>query len=171
MLARRVNHIGRPAGIQPERGQGMVEFAIILTILVGLFLGIFELMALYRQRTDLDTVTRMAARQAAELHLTPSTDVQAEIEAYVLQEMGVMGYDAGRLTADPAWGVEISSFAYSGSSLDRDTGTDRCQYGDYIAVKISRSWTATLLPLADFYQGPYGGRLEAEYINKCWRGE
>ena len=154
-----------------DEGQTLVEFSLILAVLVGLFVGSFEIMTLYQQRTDLETVTRMAARQAAELYLTAGVDVPAEIEDYVLREMEIMGYDRAVLAADPEWSVEISTFQYDGSGLVRDGLISRCQYGDYIAVKLSRSWSAAVLPLDAFFNVTGSGLLETEYINKCWRGE
>ena len=157
--------------LRDQGGQGMVEFSLILVVLLGLFIGSFEIMTLYRQRTDLETAARMAARQASEIYLISGIDVQAEIEAYALQEMELMGYDAAELASDPNWEVEVTSFAYDGSGLSRDPAVERCLYGDYIAVRLRRSWSAAVLPLDTFFDAPSTGILETEYINKCWRGE
>ncbi len=157
--------VARPVGsVTPaaESGQGLIEFSIILAVLIGIFVGTFEIMNLYRQRTDLETVTRMAARQAAEIYLNPGVDVQAEIENYVIREMDLLGYDTGRLTADPAWRVDVTTFQYDGGALVRDAVGERCRYGDYIAVELNRSWSAAVLPLDAFFDSPSTGLLKTD---------
>ena len=65
-----------------ESGQGMVEFSLILTVLIGLFVGAFELMTLYSKRTDLEAATRLGARQASESWVTDGLN-DAQFEANI----------------------------------------------------------------------------------------
>lgn len=161
---------------QAQLGQGMVEFSIILVVLVGLFVGVFEIMMLYGQRTDMETITRMAGRQAAELYVSDGSnpvDVQAAIREYVLQEMERIGYDRTELESDASFTVEVIAYQYDeiSGAIVLDPGASRCQYGDYISVKMERQWQAAVLPLSAFFNAQDTGLLEMEYMNKCWRGE
>lgn len=154
----------------------MVEFSIILVVLVGLFVGVFEIMRLYGMRTDFETVARMAGRQAAELYVSDGTnpvDVEAEITEYVLNELDLMGYDRPALEADATFTVAVSAYQYNELSgkIEPNPAATRCQYGDYISVRLERQWEPAVLPLGSFFDTQESALLEMEYMNKCWRGE
>ena len=163
-------------------GQAMVEFAIVLTVMMGLFVGTFEIMVLFRKRTDLATATRMAARQASELWIDTGTDMEDEIQNYVWDEMEKMGYAITWMdgTDDPTGGPKVRS-TVEGIDLETvDTdlefiadGSSTCTYGQYIQVSIEMDWTFAVLPLDTFFKnaGATSGVIEENALVRCWRGE
>ena len=157
-----------------QKGQGMIEFAIILLVLIGLFIGIFEIMTLFSKRTDLATVTRMAARQASESWVPTDADIEDEIEQYLRDEMVKMGYSTNVISSTVT--AEVFSHTYNNSSSPAtlDPGTDKvCTYGEYISVRANMDWSPAILPLDTFFTGGgvASGTLTEEFAYRCIRGQ
>lgn len=168
----------------------MVEFALILTVMMGLFVGTFELMVLFRKRSDLATATRMAARQASELWVetTDENDFKELLEDYVYDEMEIMGYSRGWMDgdivdSDPNDHVRVIITAAeliddpsdpnaAIISDSPDTQPDICVYGQYIQVELEMDWTFAVLPFDQLFGGTNGqaGMLSETALVRCWRG-
>ena len=157
-----------------QKGQGMVEFAIIIGVMIGLFIGIFEIMTIFNKRTDLATATRLAARQASESWVPDgTTDITSQIEQYMQAEMVKMGY-ADTLITDGDLTVEIIAHEYNQSTSELVAGTDRvCTYGEYISVRAQLNYSPEILPLDTFFEGASSGigTLEEEFAYRCVRGQ
>lgn len=163
-------------------GQAMIEFALILVVMMGLFIGAFELMTLYRKRTDLATASRMGARQASELWITTTSDADFEqqVRDYVLGEMVLMGYSQdwidGTNNIDPSDDkVRVVVNAYEYDPLPDElvaSGSKMCTYGQYIQVDLEMDWTFAVLPINTLIGGgaPETGTMYEESIVRCWRG-
>lgn len=168
-------------------GQAMVEFALILTVMMGLFIGTFELMVLFRKRSDLATATRMAARQASELWVetTDENDFKELLEDYVYDEMEIMGYSRGWMDGDVAdadpndhvrviiTAAELVDVSPTVASIeDVTSGPAICVYGQYIQVELEMDWTFAVLPFDQLFGGTNGqaGELSETALVRCWRG-
>lgn len=149
----------------------MVEFALILTVMIGLFVGAFELMTLYRRRTDLATATRMGARQASELWITTTDDgvFEQQVRDYVVDEMVLMGYS--QTWSDTNLRVSVNAYEYASNALVPN-GSKICTYGQYIQVDLEMDWDFAVLPLNALVGGdaPSAGTMKEEALVRCWRG-
>ncbi|MEM7800520.1 MAG: TadE/TadG family type IV pilus assembly protein [Chloroflexota bacterium] len=167
----------KPEKITPttpdQRGQGMVEFSLILLVLLGIFIGAFEIMVLFNKWNDLESATRMATRQAAESWVPNNTppDIEGDITTYLHNEMIKMGYPSSQITNTVT--VEVIAHEYVSGSLDPDTSSKVCTYGEYISVKSEMDYSPVIIPINVFFDtGPDGtGSLSAQYINRCTRGQ
>ena len=152
----------------------MVEFALILTVMIGLFVGAFELMTLYRQRTDLATATRMGARQASELWITTNDDAvfEQQVRDYVVEEMEAMGYS--QTWSSTNLRVSVNAYEYDPATADKlvVNGSKICTYGQYIQVDLEMDWNFAVLPLNALVGGgaPSAGTIQEEALVRCWRG-
>ncbi len=168
---------------QKPAGQAMVEFALILTVMMGLFVGTFELMVLFRKRTDLATATRMATRQASELWVetTNEDDFQDLIQNYVYEEMVIMGYSRSWMEGVPADDsddhVRVAITAAELEPVNKATIVDTtgpaiCTYGQYIEVELQMDWTFAVLPFDALFGGTNGeaGVITETALVRCWRG-
>lgn len=159
--------------ITRESGQGLVEFSLILIAIIGLFVGIFEIMTLINKWNDLETATRMATRQAAESWIPsgPNPNIEADITLYLREEMVNMGYQTGQISSDVR--VEVIAHEFSGGALVEDTSSKACTYGEYISVKAEMDYRPVVLPLDVFFDTSEDGAgvLTAQYINRCVRGQ
>lgn len=168
---------------QKTQGQALVEFALILTVMIGLFVGAFELMTLYRKRTDLATATRQAARQASELWIetNDANDFRDDVKAYVVDEMERMGYqrtwlEGSNTAGTDHIGIVIKSFEFdplnSDTLQESATNPGLCTYGQYIQVELTMQWRFVVLPLNQLLGGgaPSAGALTEEVVVRCWRG-
>ncbi|MEM9775469.1 MAG: TadE/TadG family type IV pilus assembly protein [Chloroflexota bacterium] len=156
-----------------ESGQGMVEFSIILTVLIGLFVGAFELMTLYSKRTDLEAATRLGARQASESWVTDGlTDAQFQVRItdYLRDEFERLGYSNAYFDSNVA--VNITAFDYDPTSGTFNSNGTICTYGQYIQVNVQMEWDFVVLPLNALVGGgaPAFGTMEEELLLRCWRG-
>lgn len=161
-----------------ESGQGMIEFALILTVLIGLFVGAFELMTLYSKRTDLEAATRLGARQASESWVTDGlsdTQFQENISDYLKEEFNRLGYSDTYFTDNIQ--VTVTAFDYypgegnMGYTDFKENGKI-CTYGQYIQVNVEMDWDFVVLPLNALVGGgaPSFGTMEEELLLRCWRG-
>ncbi|MEM8856981.1 MAG: TadE/TadG family type IV pilus assembly protein [Chloroflexota bacterium] len=161
----------------------MIEFSLILVVLIGLFVGAFELMTLYGKRTDLEAATRLGARQASESWVTdaittsadPDDEFQDQIIDYMRDEFERLGYDNAYFNSNVT--VTVTAYEYdpgngTGDYADfKDTGKI-CTYGQYIQVNVEMDWDFVVLPLNALVGGgaPAFGTMEEELLLRCWRG-
>ncbi len=170
-----------------QTGQGMIEFSIILAVMIGLFVGAFEIMTLFRKRTDLEAGTRLGARQASESWVTDGLtddDFEEQIKAYVYDEMERMGYDktwmegATTGTTDDKVRVFVAAYEFDptittpGNETLIPSGGKICTYGEYIKVTVEMDWTFAVLPINTLLPGDTieNGTMEQELLLRCWRG-
>ena len=164
-----------------QSGQGMVEFALILAVLIGLFIGAFEIMTLFRKRTDLEAATRLGAREASESWITDGlTDAtfEADITQYVYDEMERMGYDQTWMATDDNVKVTVRAFEFDGAgnlvpSFNGSGGEAKlCTYGQYIKVTVDMKWRFAVLPINTLLSNNTieGGSMTEELLLRCWRG-
>lgn len=73
--------MSRRCRIQDERGQTMIEFAIVVPLLLVIVFGIFQFGSLYKDYVTLTDATRVGARKAATSRQsgTPEADVEAAV--------------------------------------------------------------------------------------------
>lgn len=167
-----VNSDNKHKEVTAESGQGMVEFSIILIVLIALFVGTFEIMTAVSKWNDLETATRMATRQAAESWVPTgaSPNIEADITDYLKEEMVKMGYSSGVI--DSTVTVEVIAHEYDGGAIVPELTTKVCTYGEYISVRATMGYQPVILPLDAFFGDEDGaGTIEAQYINRCTRGQ
>lgn len=68
--------------LKSQRGQALVEFALILPILLAVIIGVFDFGAAYNQKNDQNFLVNQAARYASVNACTPCSSGQS-IAAYV----------------------------------------------------------------------------------------
>ena len=118
--------------LKSQRGQALVEFALILPILLTLVLGIFDFGTAYNYQNDMSQLANEAARYAAvgscgkDSTGTPLCSPTNEIPAVVKADA-----DTGALR-DQTTGVTITSGFSSGSN--------GCQ-GDPVKATVTKSYT------------------------------
>jgi Flp pilus assembly protein TadG len=83
----------RPITIRDERGQTMVEFALVVPILCVILFGIFQFGALYNDYVTLTDATRVGARKAAVSKYEANPEAVAEAAA----RNSAQGLDPGDL--------------------------------------------------------------------------
>lgn len=165
---------GREAGRLPARsssdtGQGLVEFALVLGLIVTFLLGMVDLTNVLQQRADLDKIARQAARQAGEFG-----GGKDQVKAYVDTQLVMLHYDPIMITGFEVQAQELQPKV--GSSPPEDElvyipGQEVCSYGDFITVKISMDWDVSV-PTQLFFEGfARAGTLTMEHTSKCWRSE
>lgn len=171
-----------------QSGQGMIEFALILAVMLGLFLGAFEIMTLYRKRANLEAATRLGARQASETWVTDAfladpDEFEDSIKSYVYDQMEGMGYERSWMdgTSDPLGGekvrVTVEAFEFDptvatpGEELI-SSGAKICTYGEYIKVTVEMDWTFAVLPINALLDASNieAGTMSEELLLRCWRG-
>ncbi len=154
-----------------EAGQGLVEFSMILLILLGTFLGAFEVFNLYQQRTEVETVTQRTVRQAAESYID-KVNSEAEITEYAALQFESMGYD--RTYIDNNIVVKIEGYTYDEANqklVPIEPAVSYCVYGDYIAIRITKPLETSVIPLDTFFEISNSSQnYTAEEVNRCWRG-
>jgi Flp pilus assembly protein TadG len=69
--------------LKNQRGQALVEFALILPILLAIMIGIFDFGAAYNQKNDLNFLANQAARYA-EVNACAACGTNQTISQYVL---------------------------------------------------------------------------------------
>ncbi|MFK7800752.1 MAG: TadE/TadG family type IV pilus assembly protein [Anaerolineae bacterium] len=170
-----------------QTGQGMIEFSMILAVMIGLFVGAFEIMTLFRKRTDLEAGTRLGARQASESWVTDGlTDesFEAQIKDYVYDEMERMTYDRNWMegptlgTDDDRVRVLVEAYEFDqsittpGDETLIPSGGKICTYGEYIKVTVEMDWTFAVLPINTLLPGDTleNGTMSQELLLRCWRG-
>jgi len=87
----------RPATLRAERGDSLVEFALVLPLLVLVFAGIVDFGFLF-QRYE---VVTNAAREGARLAVLPGYDgpaVEARVKDYIREGLGDAAAAAGAVT-------------------------------------------------------------------------
>ena len=158
--------------VQPDQtGQNLVEFALILSIMVGLMLGSFQVLLLTRQRGELDKVARQASRQAAELG-----GGQEEVYLYIDQQLQLLNGD-GAADIDITYYIyKAPDFSHAGPDTQTLAVSDPsdflyCDYGDYVGVEVRQDFTLIIPYLDRFFQGvDVAGEFRIEHMDRCWRG-
>lgn len=114
--------LGRPAG--RERGQGLVEFAMVVPVFLLIILGILEFGFIFDQQITIGYATREGARSGAAFGAgnattMPCADVDKNIIAAVQR---VLKGPGSRVTLAPSTRIQIykatSTGAVSGSSVN-----------------------------------------------------
>lgn len=114
--------------LKSQRGQALVEFALILPILLTLVLGIFDFGTAYNYQNDMSQLANEAARYASVgncngcVHGAPSTEIPA-----IVKQDG----DTAALR-DPSTGVTIRIFF---------PGTSNGCLGDAVEAIVTKSYT------------------------------
>jgi Flp pilus assembly pilin Flp len=88
--------MSRRRSIRNERGQTMVEFALVVPILCVVLFGILQFGALYNDYVTLTDAARVGARKAATSRHLPDPEAAAEAAA----RDAATGLDAGDLDID-----------------------------------------------------------------------
>ncbi len=155
---------GRMFVTQPEseKGQNLVEFAIVFGLLIVVFLGMVEVTNLFQQKSDLDGVVRQAARQAGEFG-----GGREQVETYIKHQLELMSYDIGSLNIK----VTAQELTNSGIITNVLPLTDECSYGDYISVEIQHKWEGRFLRGSHgiLTNDPQSGTFIVSHTNRCWR--
>ena len=85
--------------LKSERGQAMVEFALVLPVLLALLCGIIDFGWLYYNQITLNNAAREGARYAV-IHYDPAADWRASAESRMMADMvGVK--NAVAIVSDP----------------------------------------------------------------------
>ena len=149
---------------QTEKGQNLVEFALVFGLIIIVFLGMIEMSNLFQERADLDAVVRQAARQAGEFG--GGSD---QVTAYVLHQLDLLGYNA----ATVAITVTAQTLKSDGVIYNIEPYTDVCSYGDFVSVQIYKEWDAAFLASTQAFitQNPQNGVFNVIHTNRCWRAD
>lgn len=147
-----------------QKGQTLVEFAMVLGIFLLLLLVIMEAFNLYRQRYGLDQVAREAARLAAEYGGNAP-----EVESYVLFQLEKLLLD----TEDVSITVVAHTFSDDGTEIVPIFPIrSNCTYGEFITVRVTMPWSVSIPGGGLFVQAiTDNGTHSAEHLDKCWRSE
>ena len=155
---------------QTMNGQGIIEFALILGLILALFLGAVEIFNLLGQKADLDKMILQAARQAGEFGGAGDNN---EVQAYIRTQMLAMNYS--QATIDETLGsLMFAAKEYNESEIvdvTDSTGLDvgECKYGQLITVSTTVKWI-TNIPQFLFFDGLDGiGTFYIQSTARCWR--
>ena len=147
-----------------EKGQNLVEFALVFGLIIIVFLGMIEMGNLFQEKADLDAVVRQAARQAGEFG--GGSD---QVKAYVLHQLDLLGYDAATVSIT----VTAQTLNSNGFIENTEDYTDVCSYGEFISVEIYKKWDAAFLASTQAFitQNPQSGVFRVVHTNRCWRAD
>ena len=90
-----------------ERGQALVEFALVLPVLLVLLCGIIDFGWLYYNQITLNNAAREGARYAA-VHYDPARDWQEEAQARMISGMAGVNGAAASVSASSGEQVTVS---------------------------------------------------------------
>ena len=140
--------------IRNEKGQGIVEFSLILFLFMMMVLGIFEVGRLFLQYTAVANAAQEAARYAS-LHGTSCTTAvntpcnsitQSDIETYAVDHAAITGVTATAVwpgTPDPGTTVTVtvtSTFepllAFVGDAFSTATGSSSIDLTSTVTMAI-----------------------------------
>jgi Flp pilus assembly protein TadG len=108
-----------------ERGQSLVELAIILPALLLLLLGILQIGFLFFTQVGLTNAAREASRNAASIPVTNVAQAAPAAAEYFTRltdstsgflKRNVGGYDPGRLITTPGTGTRVCYFSFTDAS-------------------------------------------------------
>lgn len=85
--------------LKTEKGQAMVEFALVLPVLLVLLCGIIDFGWLYYNQITLNNAAREGARYAV-IHYDPATDWKGAAESRMLTSMAGVS-SAAAIVSDP----------------------------------------------------------------------
>lgn len=85
--------------LKTEKGQAMVEFALVLPVLLVLLCGIIDFGWLYYNQITLNNAAREGARYAV-IHYDPTTDWKGAAESRMLTSMAGVS-SAAAIVSDP----------------------------------------------------------------------
>ncbi|MGN1025079.1 MAG: TadE/TadG family type IV pilus assembly protein [Faecousia sp.] len=85
--------------LKTEKGQAMVEFALVLPVLLVLLCGIIDFGWLYYNQITLNNAAREGARYAV-IHYDPTTDRKGAAESRMLTSMAGVS-SAAAIVSDP----------------------------------------------------------------------
>ncbi|MEM9775470.1 MAG: TadE family protein [Chloroflexota bacterium] len=158
-----------------QRGQSLVEFALILGLIVVLMIIAFDVFNLLQQKADLDKMVLQAARQAGEFGGSGAAgDGSDELTDYIEAQMISMSYDSGTISD------ALDKLVMETKTLDPDdpvltdptlpgSAIDECNYGEFITVTMQVPWQ-TNIPVALFFNGFNGaGTFTISATARCWR--
>ncbi len=141
----------RPRPLAPERGQNVVEFALVLPIVLVLVFGGLQAGMVYFQLTDASYIAAQAATQSARYG-----GYSFPVHDYVIRALESTTIDPGRFT----WRVDtIDMFGYPSCTK----GNCPCSYNDQTAVTVTYRWRFSIL--VHTWEGTYQTTKTA----LCWR--
>lgn len=114
-----------------ERGQGLVEFAVIFPILVLILMAIFDLSLLYLTINTVEHASREGARMAVKLEDLTTNDTR------VLNQVDLLIPDTGQ---------------YTGFSTITNTAVGNCSTTDQVTVTVSGAYDFIALNIIGFTQ-------------------
>lgn len=95
------------ARLKNERGQAMVEFALVLPILILLLCGIIDFGWIFSNKIAADNASREAARYAA-IHYTDATFSESQVDNIVHESAPLLPSPRIQLSNPEAGSVEVS---------------------------------------------------------------
>jgi len=134
--------------VRPEKGQSLVEFALLAPILLVLFMGMFDFGWILHQQIQMDNATRTGARRGAVGDTNPE----------------ILDMMKDRMTFEvPVESMTIEVRDPYGSAIDDNT--DRTP-DNRIFISIQRDNVALITPLGNFIDGMTSINLhsEAEFL-------
>ncbi len=132
--------IRRRSGIARSRGQGLVEFALGITIFLTILIGLIDLARAAFLFNGVSDAAREIARVTS-LHPAASGSPTA---------LGSSSQTATALSAERRLVPGLTVTAYSCVDLAGVTVTGRCRPGSWVKVSVQTSFTAVLPLLSAF---------------------
>lgn len=149
--------MSRKLGLQ-DRGQSLVEFALVLPIFMLLLFGIIDGGRLVYANNEMAQATRAVARVASTacFQSTPSCNQAAgPIAAEISNQRG------GSLVS-PTWVVQCINGATN--AVRTNTGIDMCKVGDRVSVAVSAPFTFVTPVASSFGAVTVASRTEQEIL-------
>jgi Flp pilus assembly protein TadG len=141
--------IDRPGG-ERERGQALVELALVLPVFLLLLLGIVQFGSVFRDYIALTDATRVGARQAAVARSTLPVDQRVSSVVARVHKAGV-NLDPAKMTVS----VEVFD-PVSGASLDPAVDASWQPSGD-VSVRTTYPFKVNLFGMV-FHEGTLKSR-------------
>ena len=130
--------------IKPEKGQSIVEFALVVPLVLVLFMGVFDFGWILHQQIQMDNATRLGARRGAVG--VGNTEILAKMQENTTFDLPA---DAFTIEVRGSDGVDI------GDNTDRTPD-------NLIYIKIERPQVDLLTPLGNFIEGMTTISLQSE---------
>lgn len=141
-----------------RRGQGLVEFALVLPIFMLLLFGIVDGGRVVFANNQMAQSTRVVARVASTacFQTTPACSGTSGPIAAAITSQG-----AGSLSS-PTWLVQCLNGATN--AVRSNAGTDVCKIGDRVAVSVSSSFKFVTPIASSFGPVTIGSKTEQEIL-------
>ncbi len=147
-----------PRSRDKSRGQGLVEFALVLPIFMILLFGIVDGGRVVFANNQMAQSTRAVARVASTtcFQTTPACDASSGPIAAAIGSQGSSG------TATPTWTVQCINPATN--SARTNSGLDVCKVGDLVLVTASAPFGFVTPVASSFGPVTVSSRTEQEII-------